>query len=260
MTGKRFSLWLELLDQYGRRFSDPHQTHLFSASLNAANPQGALLWGIRSNYSAPAAVSGGGRGGAVSEEGILQLNSLVISQPGPVDFRISVTIRTEPVTSIAGSAGSGGSKKGSPGPQLVEVFHLNVAEDPVVASAAPCLYLLQRTQCPAGANTPAEWESEFPRTRSFVRADGTHYLRNVYCAGQGLGDWHVGTYLNADGGLWVEYRVGVDALWTGVGELLLHVPWLVWWRSSTCIWVYNMRYAGQNWCRCGHTHRQPSMI
>jgi hypothetical protein len=186
------------LDQFGRRFADPQQTHLFSASLNANNPQGAILWGIRSNYT------------SATQEGLLQLNSLVISQPGPVDFKISVSIRNTGAGSITSSSAAK--------PQLVEMFHLNVAEDPIVSQAAPCIYVLQHTQCPVDANTPAEWESEFPRTRSFTPADSLHYLRNIHCAGHGLDDWHVGAYLSADGGLWVEYRLGIDSLWTGVGE------------------------------------------
>jgi hypothetical protein len=160
-----------------------------------------VLWGIRSNYS------------STSGDGLLQLNSLVISQSGEVDFKISVSSRTGVVPTATTA-----SNRASSQPQLVEVFRLVVAEDPVVASAAPCIYVLQQTQCPAGANTPAEWESEFPRTRSYSPADGAHFLRNVHCAGVGLDEWHVGAFLSADGSLWVEYRMGVDALWTGVGE------------------------------------------
>jgi hypothetical protein len=167
-----------------------------------------VLWGIRSNYS------------STSGDGLLQLNSLVISQAGEVDFKISVSSRSGAVpTATSSGAGSGTSSRSSSQPQLVEVFRIVVAEDPVVASAAPCIYVLQQTQCPAGANTPAEWESEFPRTRSYTPADGAHFLRNVHCAGVGLDEWHVGAFLSADGSLWVEYRMGIDSLWTGVGEI-----------------------------------------
>lgn len=202
--GKRFSLWFVLLDQFGRKFSDPKQQYLFSASLNANNPQGAVLWGARTNYT------------SLSSDGVLELNSLVISQSGEVDFKISVTATS--ASGLSSSTGRGGAKTG---PQLVEVFRLQVAEDPIVSSAAPCIYLLQRTVCPLGGNTAAEWESEFPRTRSYSPGDSLAYLRNIYCAGDAMSGWHVNAFLSADASLWTEYRMGVDSIWTGVGKNML---------------------------------------
>ena len=29
--------------------------------------------------------------------------------------------------------------------------------------------------------------------------------------------WHVDSYLGLDGSMWIEHRIGVDAIWTGVG-------------------------------------------
>lgn len=199
--GKRFSLWFELLDQFGRKFSDSSQQYLFSASLNANNPQGAVLWGIRTNYSSP------------KGDGMLELNSLVISQSGEVDLKIFVTPRS-------GQIVRGASKTGSAAvPQLVEVFRLKVAEDPLLSSAVPCIYLLRRTSCPAVGNTAQEWESEFPRTRSYSPGDSLFYLRNIQCAGDALSGWHVNAYLAADASLWIEYKLGIDSIWTGVGKL-----------------------------------------
>ena len=190
-------LHFELLDQYGRAFHDPKHEFLFSAALNANNAQGAVLWGIRSNYTSTA------------KPGLLELNSLVISQSGEVDFKIFVNIR-------GGSSGTGGSST-SNGPKLVDVFRLFVLEDPVVSSALPCIYLLQDTNCPADANTVAEWESEFPRIRSY--SGHANYLRNIMCA-DSMSNMHVSANVDVTGGLWAEYRLGVDSLWTGVGEYL----------------------------------------
>lgn len=203
-TGKRFLLWFELLDQFGRKFSDPTQQFLFSASLNANNPQGAVLWGVRTNYSSS------------QSEGMLEFNSLVISQAGEVDLKIFMTPRSGG-TEAGAAAGGKAHKISKAGPQLVEVFRLKVAEDPVVSSAVPCIYLLQRTSCPAGGNTAQEWESDFPRARSHSPGDSSFYLRNIQCAGDALSGWHVNAYLSADASLWTEYKMGIDSIWTGVG-------------------------------------------
>lgn len=205
-SGKRFSVWFELLDQFGRKFSDASQQYLFSASLNANNPQGAVLWGIRTNYSSP-------RG-----DGMLELNSLVISQSGEVDLKIFITPRTGTGQVVRSGTASTSKSASSAGPQLVEVFRLKVAEDPLLSTAVPCIYLLQRTSCPVGGNTAQEWESEFPRTRSYSPGDSLFYLRNIQCAGDALSGWHVNAYLSADASLWVEHKMGIDSIWTGVGK------------------------------------------
>ena len=197
--GKRFSLHFELLDQYGRTFLDPNQEFLFSASLNNNNPQGAVLWGIRSNYTNP------------KIPGMLELNSLVISQSGEVDFKIFINIRAG---TSGGSSNSGGKGSVVSGPKLVDLFRLTVLEDPVVSSALPCIYLLQQTTCPLNSNTVSEWESEFPRIRSYSPV--SNYLRNVLCA-EAMTGMHVNSYVGVRGDLWAEYRLGVDSLWTGVG-------------------------------------------
>lgn len=188
-----------------------------------------MLWGIRSNYSSP------------HGDGILQLNSLVISQSGPVEFKISVSARSGAVP-VAQTSGASSSSRSSSSAQLVEMFHLDVAEDPVVSSAAPCIYVLQQTMCPVNANTPAEWEGEFPRIRSFIPADASHYFRNILCAGEVLNEWHVGAYLSADGGLWAEYRMGIEALWTGVGMFHSNVSLLLFCLKLDTNWV-SFRYA-----------------
>mmetsp|Transcript_19725 Transcript_19725/g.32966 ORF Transcript_19725/g.32966 Transcript_19725/m.32966 type:complete len:1119 (+) Transcript_19725:127-3483(+) len=199
IAGQRFSLWLELLDQFGRAFEDPLQEYMFSASLNSNNPQGATLWGLRSNYSTA---------------GVLQLDYLVISQPGPVELKISVR---DSSSSSGGSMETASSVSSSVLVKLVEVFHLNVQEDPVIANAAPCIYVLKDSMCPADT-LGSDWDADFPRVRSY--SSGTknnNYLRNIVCAGEALSAWHVDSHLNADGSLWIDFRMGVDSIWTGVG-------------------------------------------
>lgn len=184
------------MDQFGRRFIDPNQEHLFSVSLNSNNPQGALLWGIRSNYS---------------YEGVLQLNNLVISQSGPIELKVSIK---DIISSSSSSSNHDRDRNDDKRLKLVEVFHLIVQEDPVLVNTAPCLYVLKTGFCPSG--TPAaDWESEFPRIRSYVSP--RHYLLNAFCSADTLQTWYVDATLIPDGSLWVEYRLGIDSIWTGIG-------------------------------------------
>lgn len=75
-AGKRFSILFEVQTQWRNKFIEHtrHPTYIFSASVNANNAQGAILWGLRSNSSSA---------------GVLQLSSLVVSLPGQVDFKVS---------------------------------------------------------------------------------------------------------------------------------------------------------------------------
>ena len=190
------------MDQFGRRFIDLNEEHLFSVSLNSNNPQGALLWGIRSNYS---------------YEGVLQLNNLVISQSGPIELKVSIKDISSSRSGSSSSSSSSNHGRDSTDDKrlkLVEVFHLIVQDDPVLVNTAPCLYVLKTGFCPSG--TPAtDWESEFPRIRSYVSS--RHYLLNAFCSADTLQIWYVDATMTPDGSLWVEYRLGIDSIWTGIG-------------------------------------------
>ena len=144
---------------------------------------------------------------------MLELNSLVISQSGEVDFKIFINMRAGN-RGTSGTTSSGGKGGALSGPKLVDLFRLTVLEDPVVSSALPCIYLLQQTTCPINSNTVFEWESEFPRIRSYSPV--SNYLRNVLCA-EAMTGMHVNSFVGVQGDLWAEYRLGVDSLWTGVG-------------------------------------------
>ena len=148
-------------------------------------------------------------------DGILQFNSLVITQPGDVEFKISII--------SAKSSHSGTASKSETNrpidSKIIEIFHMKVLEDPIISQAAPCVYTIQYPICPIDSNTVSEWESEFPRIRSYTPGLAQYYLRNIYCAGEGLlSTWYIGAHLSADGGLWIEYRLGIDSLWTGIGK------------------------------------------
>lgn len=193
-AGRRFLLWFDLFDQWGGRFLDPRREVMFSASINGNNPQGAVMWGLRSNYSS---------------NGVLQLNSLVISQPGAVEFKVSF----RDVSGSAQTEGGPTAEYQRKDLQHLQVFRLAVKEDPVVANASPCVYVFQHATCPVEVPA-ADWEAEFPRIRSYTPP--RRYAQNIDCAAS-VGVWHVDAWLGLDGSMWVEYRLGVDAIWTGVG-------------------------------------------
>lgn len=200
-AGRRFSLWFDVFDQFDQPFqpiiissepqsypeeSNGEQTEvLLKASINENNPQGAVLWGLRSNST---------------HNGVLQFSSLVVSQPGVVEFKISFP----PTTMHKKDKG-----------KVLASFKLVVKPDPRIEKTAPCLYVFHRSQCPSDARED-DWISYFPNIRSF--SPSTHYLHNIYCSDDhGLKTWQVNSHLNANGAMWVEYRHGIDAIWTNIG-------------------------------------------
>jgi hypothetical protein len=196
-AGRRFLLWFDLFDQWGGRFVDATKEFVFSASINGNNPQGAILWGHRTNYSS---------------DGSLQMNNLVVSQAGSVEFKISYR-RVGDAPSDPSQPPSQSSEASRRDLVQLEMFHLAVKEDPKVVNAAPCLFVFKDAFCPADG-PDSVWLSEFPRIRSYSPA--RRYLQNLDCV-QAMGVWHVDAWLGPDGSLWSEYRLGVDAIWTGVG-------------------------------------------
>lgn len=88
-AGKKFKIWLQLIDQWGAPFGSGKKSGKKSEignksgnkneegnensdvtvriSLNENNPQGAVIWGLKSNRSS---------------DGLLHYSSLAVSQPG----------------------------------------------------------------------------------------------------------------------------------------------------------------------------------
>ena len=116
--------------------------------MNGNNPQGAILWGSRTNYSA---------------NGVLTLTSMVISQPGEVEMKIT---------------SSSPSSSGQQSKVVVSLFLIHVKEDPEVKAIGGCLFVFRNSQCMAAV--PEEvWIKEFPKIRSYSPTD--HYLQNLHC-------------------------------------------------------------------------------
>jgi hypothetical protein len=127
------------------------------ASINSNNEQGAVMWGVRSNTSI---------------NGVVTLTSLVVSQPGAVDLKITTTVAND-----AAAASDGGEKKENEknsqkvdkdGNSIIKktlsLSKMAVYENPKMKNSNWCLFVFQEAMCPA-VYTPAEvanWENTFP--------------------------------------------------------------------------------------------------
>lgn len=197
MAGKRFALWFDVFDQWQQKYEENDRNTdtrtVLKISINENNAAGAILWGYRTN---------------VTVAGTLYFHSLIISQPGTFEVRIS----------IPSSSSSHKREK----ERTLALFKLHVAEDPVAKETAPCIYVLKDGICPHDAHGP-DHDAVFPQTRSYSPplpvSPSSHgsYLHHLYCEGDKLARWGVKSYMAADGSLHVEYRSGLDAIWTGIG-------------------------------------------
>eukprot|EP01038_Epipyxis_sp_PR26KG_P011455 gene11455-15346_t len=201
-AGIRFSIWFQLFDQWGGKYEDKENDLLFSANINDNNIQGAVLWGIRTN---------------TTHNNILQFNSLVISQPGPIDIKIEYYSRNKRMmmdTYDEDYPSKKSSKNKQNDVKVLDLYHLEVLENPKTIMATPCIYIFQQAICPIEI-PESDWIEDFPRIRSYSSAK--NYMRNILCSGEVLSSWYVDSYLIPDGSLWVDYRMGVDSIWTGIG-------------------------------------------
>lgn len=198
-AGRRFSLWFEVLDQWNQRyFPSPTNSgsgRMIKISINENNANDAVLWGIRSN--------------STGKDGLLFYHSLIVSMAGQVEVKLTLLPSLERI----------GSSSSSNVAKVIGSFQLLVHEDPIAQQIAPCLHLFNQGQCPAGI--PA-WvaESAFPMVRS--RSPPSQYMANLLCYYHqendgGLQHWDIKARLIHDGSLHVEYRLGIDSIWSGIG-------------------------------------------
>ena len=175
-AGKRFSLRFKLYDQWGQplQFTNPEEEISLSASINENNPQGAVLWGIRSN---------------ITRAGELQLNHLMISQPGKVSFRVATNNGKDSIAS----------------------FSLTVKADPRLKHTTRCVSFFRLLSCPVDMRE-SEWLSYFPRVKGVVSGESIYEL--LVCS-ETFSRWHVGLFPMPSGVVWLEFKAGIEAIWTG---------------------------------------------
>jgi hypothetical protein len=219
MAGKRFSLLFDVFDQWQQKYEDEDDADVdygatssyqkakektvLKISINENNAQGAILWGYRTN---------------TTFGGSLYFHSLIISQPGPIEVRVTIPASVNADSDIHQhhhhhhhQHHHHGRKKD----RMIAIFKLTVKEDPVIKETAPCMYVLRDSFCPHDA-MGSDHDAMFPMTRTYV-SQQRHYLHNLYCAGEKLGHWGIRSYIAADGSLHADYRSGIDSIWTGIG-------------------------------------------
>ena len=120
--------------------------------------------------------------------GILHLHRLSVSLPGPVELKV-----VHEGVAIA-------------------LFQLAVKEDPNTISSLPCVDVFRHATCLRG--TELDVQSEFPRERGYL--DSSMYMHVISCQAV-LRTWYVNVVLLPDGCTWIEYKKGIDSIWTGAG-------------------------------------------
>lgn len=163
-------------------------------AINENNAQGAVLWGTRSN---------------ATHRGVAHFNRLMVSQPGPVEFKVKLSLQSSSSSSSSSSTsdshsdGRGGARGGGRGgagashqgaknigparSPVLALMTMTVLADPDAASAAECTLVFREGQCARG-ETEDDAEALFPRARSVVR--GASFWRALQCADT-LEKWHV---------------------------------------------------------------------
>ena len=204
IAGTRFSLLFEVYDQYNQIFNPSSllSSPLIKISINENNHQGAALWGNRLN--------------ATNEKGLLLFQQLTISQPGPVHIILS---DTSDVIIPAGKVYHR-SQYHQQQHQKIRVINsilVTVKENPRFVTIRPCLFVFLKSFCPMDLHHQAEedYNSLFPMTRHFLPS--SNYVANLQCFNESLALMRVSSYLNVDGSMWVEYRQGIDSIWTSIG-------------------------------------------
>lgn len=212
MANRRFSLWLDVLDQWGlpyREWRDDsssatssnsssqqdgkdyhhkqqhhHQNQMdlnqvLYVSINDNNPQGAVLWGHRHNHT--------------SSDGWISFDFLMISQPGVVELKVYRLVE--------------GEKK------QLGLFRLEVRENPEEKSSHHCLQVFHSQQC-SSQGSQIDHEAEFPKVRGWLSSSWMHLM--LSCQDM-MTSWGVFSQTLGNGDSWIEYKLGIDSIWTGVG-------------------------------------------
>ena len=254
-AGLRFSLTFDLVDQYGISFydgtslqgtggnagvsarnpraaaqpsptvgcgADTAESDKFAVrvSINEGNEQGAVLWGSRTNSTAC---------------GSIMFSNLVLTQPGPVTIKLVSSLRrseSEGQTAVPRQDNDGSSAT------VLAVMTLNVRPDPDASKdSGRCLFLFREGVCDSsdalmsakltkpsvidgdsdadgGGSRPRAISHEFgANMRFYYPASPRMYLKFLTCTPT-FDHWHISWHAHADG-FWVEYKNGIDSIWTG---------------------------------------------
>jgi hypothetical protein len=211
IAGKRFSIVFEVYDQYYQLFTSPaslpfspsvslSHNPILKISINENNQQSAVIWGNRLNSTNLGT-------------GSLSFHHLVISQPGKVEITISQLLTDEERNEETSHLHHRPIRKRDHSIPI-NSFQITIHEDPRMVLTRPCIYVFASSICPSSV-LGEDYDSLFPLTRQFLPS--SMYLANIQCFNESLSLMRVTSYLQSDGSMWVEYRLGIDSIWTGVG-------------------------------------------
>lgn len=185
VANERFSLFFQVFDQYNQLISEPVSTAtsaIFSLSVDAKNVQGAVLLGHRAN--------------STNAQGILAFHNLMITQPGGLDLKIHLATA-------------------SSGLEVMNLIKLNVVENPLYVASSHCLYIFTHAVCDA-SDLASYHEALFPSLRSLFSP--SQYLTHLDCLDK-VQLWQVKASVLPSGHFLVEYKAGLDSLWTGINMI-----------------------------------------
>jgi hypothetical protein len=99
------------------------------------------------------------------------------------------------------------------------LYNINVHDDPnsVYGSqlALKCVDIFTLATCEHVANGDDVYNNDFPKVKGYLTPE--YYLYSLSCYKLLNTSWHLDTFMNTNGHFWVEYRQGIDAIWTGQG-------------------------------------------
>lgn len=198
-----FVLSFRFLDQYRNALNDISGVFI-QISIEDKNPQSAVLWGPRI---------------AEIKNGTAILPGLSISQPGPINLFLSA--KTDQI--LGRHQYMSYDREETPsvvysihGRRRITSIRISVEEDPQKPSSGPCLFVFKEAMCPYSL-TERDAEVLHPLHRS--RLPTQRYLELFSCASV-FENWNVAVFpekhSNLIDGFSIEYRTGIDAIWTSV--------------------------------------------
>jgi hypothetical protein len=203
-AGLWFSLKVIVRDQWGEVFDAAGIPII--ASLDPRNQQGAIMWDQRSNET--------------DGSGVSFLHRLVVSQAGTVELRIHSYRYLSPTSMQGIGAGAGvgvgvGAREENADLKRVTVllaaFQMSVRRDPNKQDSAPCMFAFREVYSDP-TTTEDSWNALSPNTRGKLP---THLVLRALACLPIFDQWYVSLLPGPNGDLFLEYRSGIAAVWTG---------------------------------------------
>jgi hypothetical protein len=136
---------------------------------------------------------------------------LVISQPGPVELKISV-----PLDASNANTPSKTTNKRNPKGETLLITKMRVVDNPTMKQSEGCLFVFNQLDCPV-VSSPVDvkqWTSSFPFEVGMLPP--RLYAQVLLCRNT-LDLWSIAVDTLSNGWTHVKYRFGIDSVWTGKG-------------------------------------------